>query len=376
MQKRMIIMLIGLGILFGSIFLYKTISDFMFRSSMKKQPHLVAVSTMKVAYSLWEPKVVASGSIRAIRGVNVTTELAGMVQTIHFTPGATVKKNDVLVQLNADSEIAQLHSLEANAELAKITYQRDKAQYAIHAISKQILDNDAANLKNLTAQVAQQAAIVAKKTIRAPFSGRLGINQVNPGQYLNPGDKVVSLQTFDPIYVDFYVPQQTLFKLKVGQDTTVISNAFPHKSFHGKITTIDPALDVGTRNAEVEATIANPDHQLMSGMFGHVEILTGKPQKFITVPKTAITFNAYGNIVYIVRQARQDKQKKTILIAKQRFVVSGEERGDQIKILQGLKEGDVIVTSGQLKLKNGSQVTINNTIKIPNNPAPTLKNNH
>ena len=284
--------------------------------------------------------------------------------------------NELLVQLNADNDIALLNSLKANAELAKTTYLRDKAQYAIHAVSKQTLDNDVANMKSFQAQVAQQAAIVEKKSIKAPFAGHLGINHVNPGQYVNPGDPVVSLQTLDPIYADFYMPQQNLAKLNVGQEVSITTDAFPNKTFTGKITTIDPAVDVNTRNVEVEATIANPNNELKPGMFGNADVIIGNAKPYLTIPQSALSFNPYGDIVFIIRKNGEDKNKQPILIAKQHFVTSGETRGEQIKILKGLKEGDEIVTSGQLKLKNGNQVAINNTIVPSNSERPKLKNNH
>ena len=205
-----------------------------------------------------------------------------MVKYIYFTPGAAVQQGTVLVQLNADSDVAQLLALQATAELARITYERDKAQYAFKAVSKQTVDADIQNLKNAQAQVAQQAATVAKKTIRAPFTGRLGISAVNPGQYLNPGDKIVTLQTLDPIYVDFYLPQQALAQLQMGQAVAVTTDTFPHQIFNGKITTIDPAVDTSTRNVEVEATLSNPKYQLTPGMFAAAEVDTGvsiKPKK-------------------------------------------------------------------------------------------------
>ena len=375
MHKRMKIMLLVVGILFGSIILYKVMVGVIIKHAMAKQSKVITVSAMTVDYSVWQTKLTSTGSVRAIRGVNVTTELAGMVEEIYFKPGARVLKNDLLVQLNADNEIAQLHALEANAQLAKLTYERDKAQFAIKAVSKQLLDTDAANLKSLKAQVAQQAAIVAKKTIRAPFKGRLGINNVNPGQYINPGDNIVSLQALDPIYVDFYLPQQTLANLKVGQLVSVSSNTYPDKSYTGNITTINPAIEVSTRNVEVEATLANKEEELIPGMFANVAITTGKPTSFLTVPQTAISFNPYGNVVYIVRKKNQEKEEP-ILTVSQHFVTTGETRGEQIQVLKGLKKGDVLVTSGQLKLKNKSQVVINNKIAPTNNPAPKLKNDH
>lgn len=377
MSKQMKIMLISVGILFGCIFIFQGFKSFMISRALSSNKNIVTpVSAMKLEYQLWQPQLKASGSLRAVRGVNVTTELAALVKTINFTPGAYVKEGELLVQLNADSDIAQLHALEANAELAKTIYVRDKAQYAVKAISKVTLDTDAANLKNLQAQVAQQAAIVAKKTIRAPFEGRLGICLINPGQYINTGDKIVNLQSLDPIYVDFYVPQQELTRLKVGQTVNITSNMHPDRAFTGTITTIDPGIDPATRNVQVEATIANPTHELTPGMFASVQVDIGEPQRYLTLPQTAITFNPYGNIAFIIRESGKDKKGKPILKATQTFVTTGETRGDQITVLTGLKEGDLIVTSGQLKLKNGSAVVINNAIVPANNPTPQVKNEH
>lgn len=376
MKKRMIIMLIGVGILFGCIIIYKVVISIITSRMMAANQPISTVSTMKASSSIWQPTLSASGSTRAIRGVNVTTQLAGMVQTIYFTPGADINNGDILVQQNADNEIATLHSLQASAELARITYERDKQQFAIKAISKQVLDSDLQNLKNFEAQVKAQAATVEKKTIRAPFTGRLGINLVNPGQFLNPGDSVVTLQTLDPIYVDFFMPQQTLSQFKLHDAVTVHSDAFPNKTFPGKITTINPIVSVDTRNVQVEATIDNPTHELLPGMYATVTITAGKPAKHITLPQSALSFNPYGSLVYLVRESGKDSNGKPILIARQSFVITGETRGDQIAILSGLKEGETVVTSGQLKLKNGSRIVINNKVQPPNNPSPTLPNEY
>ncbi|HSW70171.1 MAG TPA: efflux RND transporter periplasmic adaptor subunit [Gammaproteobacteria bacterium] len=369
-------MLISLSVLFGSIIIYKIIMGLLIQHFMaaNKSP-IVTVSTMKINYQSWQPKLIAAGSVRAIRGVNVTTQLAGMVSEIYFKPGQDVLENTVLVQLNADSDVAALQALEANAELAKVTYDRDLAQYKLKAISKAVLDADVANMKNTTALAAQQAAIVAKKTIRAPFSGRLGISQINPGQYINPGDPITMLQTLDPIYVDFFVPQQSLAALKNGLSVSIVTETFPSRTFTGKITTINPGVDVSTRNVEVEATIDNPQHELAPGMFVTATVTLGEPQNYLTLPQTAVAFNPYGELVYIIQEKGKDK-KGTILEARQTFVTTGETRGDQIVVLKGLQQGQQVVTSGQLKLKNGSRVEINNTIQPPNNPVPQLPNNH
>lgn len=364
-------MLISVGILFGGIFLFQIIKSIIIKKAMlSHQGPAVSVSTAVVTNQNWQPKIKASGSLRAVQGVDVTTEIAGLVRAIRFIPGSTVTQGDTLVELNNDAEIAELHARQASAELAKITYNRDKEQFAIKAISQATLDTDMANVKNTEAQVAAQAALLAKKTILAPFSGKLGICLVNLGQYLNPGDKIVTLQSLDPIYVDFYVPQQKIVQLEKNQSVILKTDSYPNKNFEGKITTINPAVDSDTRNIEVEATLANPENSLLPGMFGQVEVDLNNGQQFLTVPQTAISFNPYGELVYIVKETK-DKKGKSTFIAAESFVTVGEKRGDQIAVLTGLKEGDVVVTSGQLKLKNGSFVVINNSVIPTDNPHPT-----
>lgn len=369
MKKAMIIMLIIVGILFGGIFGYKAIKGLMishYMASMGAPPVYVAAADVK--YANWQAQYKAAGNIRAVLGVNVTTELAGMVRTIYFTPGAMVKKGDLLVQLDVDADTAHLQALQANAELAAVTEKRDKAQYKVKAISKATLDADEANLKSALAQVAQQEAVIAQKTIRAPFDGHLGISAVNPGQYINPGDKVTMLQTLDPIYVDFYVPQQALSSIKTGQPVTITVDTFPNLKFNGTVSTINPGLDSSVRNVEAEATIPNPNYQLAPGMFASVTVNIGKPEAHLTLPVSAISFNPYGEVVYILQEIHKDSKSKPELVAKETFVTTGDKRGDQIAILKGLKEGDKVVASGQLKLKNGSVVIINDKL-AENNPA-------
>lgn len=369
-------MLIGVGILFGLIFIYKVFMEIMIRRYIASQSRVVTVSAMKVDFAPWQSQFKAIGSLRAIKGVNVTSGLAGNVDTIAFTPGSTVVEGALLVQLNIDSDVALLHSLEATTDLAKITYKRDQGQFAIKAISKEVLDTDAANLKNYQAQVAQQEAIIAKKIIRAPFSGRLGVSAVNPGQYINPGDKVVSLQQLDPIYADFYVPQQALEQLRVGQKVFLSSDSFPKKKFTGTITTIDPIVDTATRNVQVEATISNPQLELLPGMFVSIIVETAEPKHFLTLPQTAVTFNPYGSVVFIIKPKGTDKKDKDKKVVHQIFVKTGETRGDQVIILDGLKQNDEVVTSGQLKLKNDTEVTIDNSVAPINNPDSILLNDH
>lgn len=368
-------MLCSVGLLFALIFGWKSFKAIMNQQYLTgMQQPAVTVSAVKIVNQEWQPQLNAVGSLRAKVGVNVTTEMAGMVQSMSFTPGTEVKKGAVLIQLNAGTELGRLHALQAQVELAKITFQRDKAQFKANAVSKQIVDSDEWNLKNLQAQVEQQTATVEKKTIRAPFSGHIGINNVNLGQYLNVGDVITTLQALDPLYADFYLPQQALAQLKMGQAVHVVTDTFPDQKFKGTITTIQPAVDTATRNVLVEATVPNPDFKLKPGMFVQVAVNAAKPQNYLTVPQSAISFNPYGDLVFIIKDSgKKDKNNKQILIAKQIFVTVGETRGDQIAVLKGLKEGDIVVTSGQLKLKNGSTVVINNTIQLPNEAAPNAQ---
>jgi membrane fusion protein (multidrug efflux system) len=364
------------------------------------KPGPQTVSTIKASLLDWQPQRVGVGTMVAVRGVDVTTEIAGLVRSIHFKSGQDVKAGDLLVQLNADSDIAQLNSLQAAAELSAVTLKRDQAQLAGQAVAQAVVDNDLADLKSKKALVAQQAALVDKKTIRAPFAGRLGITSVNPGQYLNPGDKIVTLQTIDPIYVDFTLPQQQLAGLVVGQSVNVVSDSYPGELFPGKISAINPKVDPATRNVTIEATLANAQGRLLPGMFARVNVDVGDKERHLTLPQTAITYNPYGSTVFVVVSAAEfkaaadakdappakdekDKGAKAApapapagapasgLVAQQVFVTTGQTRGDQVAILSGIQEGQEVVTSGQLKLKNGTPVEINNTVQPANSPNPT-----
>lgn len=377
MEKPLLKMLLIVGIVFGCLFGYKGINALMMKWFLSSQSApTMTVSTTKASYSHWVPELKAVGTGSAVLGVNITAQLGGMVQTIYFKDGDMVKKGDTLIQQNADPNIALLHSLEANAELARITYERDSKQYKVKAVSKQQVDSDLQNWKSLIAQVDQQKAIVQQLIITAPFDGRLGISSVNPGQYLSPGDAIVTLQSLDPIYIDFYLPQQALSQLQLGQTVNATIDAFTGKVFNGKITAINPVVDTSTRNVQVRATFENPDNLILPGMFANVAVVTDKSEELLTLPQTAISFNPYGSIAYIVKETGKDKNNQPILTANQVFVTTGDSRGDQIAVLTGIQEGDEIVTSGQLKLKNGSHVAINNKVQPSDNPNPAVPNEH
>ena len=373
MKKRMVIMLVAVAVLLGGIVGFNFFKGYMMQKYMASAPVPPAtVSATTADYQQWQPQLSAVGTLRAVRGVDVTTEVAGLVRSIEFKSGEEVKAGQVLVQLNADSDVAQLHALEAAADLAATVYERDKAQLAAEVISKAQVDTDAADLKSKRAQVAQQAALVEKKTIRAPFAGKLGITTVNPGQYLNAGDKVVTLQTIDPIYIDFNLPQQQLPQISLGQKVSLSADAYPGTAFEGKVNAINPRVDANTRNVQIEATVPNARRQLLPGMFATVKVNTGDEQRYLTLPQTALTYNPYGSTVFVIKPSdKKDDKGNAVLTAQQVFVTPGPTRGDQVAILKGVDPGAQIVTSGQVKLKNGMPVVVNNAVQPANSPNPT-----
>ena len=372
LQRRMIIMLCGVFLLLGLIFAFNQFKTFMikhFISGMGLPP--ATVSTKVIAAEPWQPKLTSVGNIRAFRGVDLSTEIGGLVLTVPIKSGIDVKEGDLLIKLNDASDVAQLNSLKAMADLAKVINERDKQQLAIQAISKNVFDTSKADAKSKQAQVEAQIALVAKKNLKAPFSGRVGIVSINPGQFVNPGDKLLTLQTLDPIFVDFNLPQSNAEQIQVGQEIVVTTDAFKDASFTGKITAVSPKVDANTRNIQVEAQIANPDKKVLPGMFANVNIKLGDEVKLLTLPQTAVTYNPYGSTVFIAKPTgKKDKQGNPALEAQQVFVTTGAARGDQVSILKGLDEGATVVTSGQLKIKNGTPLIINNKVQPSNSPDP------
>lgn len=375
MKKRMIIMLASVGIVFGLIFGYQQFGAYMMKKWLAGNGLPPAtVTTMKAAYTDWQPEVRSVGTLRALHGVDVLSEVAGIVKALHFKPGVRVKAGALLIELDADEEQAQLDAALAAAELASITYKRDKAQFKVKAVSQSQLDMDKADLKVKRAQAAQLRAIVDKKHIRAPFAGRIGVSTISPGQYLKPGDLIVSLQENNPIMVDFNVPQIQLAELKAGQKVELISNAYGERKFTGEVTAIDSRVSTSTRTVKVEAKVANPAGELLSGMYGEVRVQTRHSERFLTLPQTAVSYNAYGSTIFLAKPApASDKaagDKPSLPLAEQVFVKTGMTRGDQIAVLGGIKEGDVVVTSGQMKLKNGTPLIVNNSVQPAFDPAP------
>jgi membrane fusion protein, multidrug efflux system len=361
--KRLLIMLIMVGLLLGAIFGFINFKGKMMKqymASMATAPQ--TVSTMTASLQEWQPEQTTIASLTAVQGADLSAEVAGIVAEIFFQQGDKVAAGTPLVQLRDYDELAKLQVLKAQAELARITYQRNQAQFAVKAVSQQTLDDNKAQLAQATASVAQQQALVNKKLIRAPFAGRLGIRKVDVGQYLDAGAAIVTLQALDSLYVDFSLPQQMLAKIALGQSVKIKVDAYPNQEFSAKVIVINPKVDTNTRNLQVRAVLKNPDQQLLAGMYATVNIATDTPQRWITLPNSAVSFNSYGSTVFIIEKNNDQ------LIAKQVFVTTGATRGDQVSVLKGINEGDTVVTSGQIKLRNGSIVLINNTVQ-PNNNA-------
>ncbi len=373
MIKRMLIMLVLVGAVLGGLFGFKSFVGGKIKEAMAGMANMPqTVSAAKAETSDWQPRIDAVGSLRAVRGAELSLEVPGVVEEITFDSGDQVKAGQVLLALRKDDEVAKLQSLEATAQLAQITYDRDVKQLKAQAISQAIVDNDEANLRNAKAQVAQQKAIVEKKTLRAPFDGKLGLRQVDLGQFLSAGTVIATLQSLDPIYVDFLLPQQAVAQIAVGETVRAKIDAFPGRTFEGKITAINPKIETASRNVQVRATVANADQKLLPGMFATVELDTGAAQRLVTLPQTAVAYNPYGSLVYIVDDKNKGPDGKPQLVARQVFVTTGATRGDQVSILKGVAEGDMVVTSGQIKLRNGVPLIVDNRVVPTNDPAPKI----
>jgi membrane fusion protein (multidrug efflux system) len=374
MINRMVLMLLLAGVLFGAIFGFQAFKARMIKKFMTSQgAPLQTVSTTQAKVLEWQPTLAAIGTLRAERGADIAPEVAGLIVAIRFSSGDEVEAGAPLVQLNNASEAAQLESLKATAQLAEINYRRDVEQLHKGFVTQAVVDTDAANLKAAKAHVDEQQALLDKKLVRAPFAGRLGIRAVDLGQYVAAGTKLVTLQSLDPIFVDFSVPQSQLARVGLGQKVSVATDALPGERFEGAIAAADARVDPATRNVQLRASLRNPAHKLLPGMFVYVDVQSGAAQRFLTVPQTAISFNPYGNTVFVVEKKGEGPDGKPQLVATQRFVTTGATRGDQIAVLTGVKEGETVVSAGQLKLRNNVPVRIDNAVQPSNAAAPQPK---
>jgi len=371
MAKPMAIMLAIVALVFGGLYGFNAFRNMMikqFLAGMANPPQTVSVTT--AAFQDWRPKLTAVGSFRAVNGADLSLEASGIVEKIHFQSGEEAAEGQLLLELRKDTDLAKLASQKAAAELAGINLRRDQAQLKIHAASQATVDTDLANLKSAEAEVAQQEAVIAQKTLRAPFAGRLGIRAVDLGQYIGAGSVIVTLQALDPIYLDFTLPQQALNGTEVGQPIDATVDAFPGKTFTGKIVAINSKVDQASRNVQVRASLANADHKLAPGMFASIEIVTGKAERLITLPQTAIVYAPFGNSVFLVQKSGATGDKGPGLSAQQTFVRLGATRGDEVAVLEGVTEGATVVTAGQVKLRNGSPLLISETSQPPVDADP------
>jgi membrane fusion protein (multidrug efflux system) len=342
------------------------------RMAMMKIPP-ATVSTVTAALADWQHHLHAVGSLAAVQGVTVSNQIEGAVAIVSFESGQRVQAGDLLVQQDISADTAQLRGFEAQAELARLTLVRAKELRAKETNSQADLDSAEAQFKAAVAAADNERAIIAKKTIRAPFSGILGIRQVNIGQFLPAGGSIVSLQALDPIYANFSLPQQDLGVLRAGQTVRMTVDAYPGAVFEGKVNALESRVDDASRNILVEATYANADARLVPGMYASVDVVLPGADHLVTLPESAIVYNPYGNAVYVVERSRSGSGEES-LVARQHFVTLGDTRGDQVSVVKGVKPGDEVVTAGQLKLHNGSPIVVNNSVQAPSDPAPTPPN--
>ena len=371
-RKRMIVMLAVVGIVLGLVFGFQVFKGIMIKKFMSGNIPVQTVSTTVAKTEDWQPTVTAVGSLRAVRGADLSFEVPGIVDEVDFKSGDEVKAGTVLMRLRSEDDQARLASLQAAADLAATTLARDKKQFEAKAISQAALDVAASNAKTSQAAVAEARATLNKKIVRAPFDGKVGVRLVDVGQYLNPGTAVVTLQSLDPIYADFYIPPQQAGQITVGEKAQIRTDADAATHFEGEISAINPKVETNSRNVLVRATLRNPGAKLLPGTSVNIEINSGKASRYITVPQTAVTYNPYGNTVFLAVEDpnQKDEKGKAKLVARQAFVVTGPTRGDQVAVFEGLKEGDTVVTSGQLKIQNGSLLVVNNSVQPTNNPKP------
>jgi membrane fusion protein, multidrug efflux system len=383
-KKRMMWMLIGTAVIFGGVFAVKAFMNVgmnQFFDNMPQPPASVSAAVAKA--ERWRDGAEAVGTFVAVNGADVTTEAGGVIREILFEPGQRVRAGTVLVRLNTANEEATLRALDAAAKLAVSQRERWRELGQQKLVSQADVEQRAADAASALAQVEAQRALISQKTIRAPFDGTLGIRKANLGQFIAPGSPIVNLQSISPIFLDFTLPQQRMGQLVEGTAIRATVDSLPGRTFDGRITAIEPLIDTETRSVKVQATFLNGDSALRPGTFAKVGFDLGGEQSVIVIPQTAVSFNPYGNAVYVIRETRygadeKDTQGKPLtgvkLVVQQRFIKTGATRGDLVAVTEGLKPGERVVTSGLLKLRNDATVTINNTVQPAADAAPKPDN--
>ena len=369
MRKRMLILvaaLLAFTIAVGSYKFFQIKAAI--AAGMAWTPPPEAVTTVVASSEKWPATLSPIGTVAAVHGVTVSADLPGIVESITFDSGRNVKAGDVLVRLDTSQERAQLAAAQAAAELAKLNADRTQKLFEKQVISQAEFDQTNAELKQAEAHVGEIQAVIERKTIHAPFSGTLGIRRVNVGQYLTAGDPIVPLQSMDPVYVNFTVPQQQLAELRLGAPVRVSAESLAAGPI-GHITAINSQVDESTRNVQIQATFENPRGTLRPGMFVNVEVSVGSGEPVVALPASAISYAPYGNSVFVVAEMKSPRGQ-TYKGVEQRFVTLGAGRGDQVAVVSGVHAGDEVVTSGVFKLRNGAAVLVNNKVRPSNNPAP------
>ena len=329
------------------------------------------VSSAVVKEEDWAPTLSAIGSVSAVQGAVVSTELGGIVAEIDFQNGGVAKKDDVLMRLDSSAEEAQLHTAQADLELAKANLERERDLAARKVVSKQELDAAESTFGQKQGAVDNMRSFITKKQVRAPFDGMLGIRQVNVGQMINSGQQVVQLTALDRVYVDFALPQQNIPQLATGYEARVHADALPGREFKGKVNALNSMVDTVTRNVGIQATLENPDHALVPGMFVKVDVILPEKSKTLVIPGSAVSYAPYGNSVFVIENKKDPNTGKESQSLRQVFVRIGEARGDFVSVTQGLKAGETVVSTGVFKLRNGMAVTVNNDLA----PKPQLNPN-
>jgi membrane fusion protein, multidrug efflux system len=374
MAKRLILTLVVVALVIAGLgyFKLRQVQAAIKQSAFTPPPE--AVTTVVAKQETWPSTMSVVGSTVAVHGVTVSADLPGTVDKINFESGGFVHEGDVLLQLDTRQERAQLAAMEAQRDLAKINYGRMNELVKQGVLAKAEYDKASADQRQTEANVGEIKATIERKTIRAPFSGILGIRQANLGQYLAAGAPIVSLQSLNPIYANFSVPQQTIARMRVGEKVTITSDAVPGRSFTGRVNAFESTVDESTRNVQVQATLANPEGKLRPGMFVQVEVGVGANTRVFPIPASAISYAPFGDSVYIVTDLK-GANGSTYRGVRQQFVKVADTRGDQAGIISGLNQGDEVVTSGAFKLRNGAAVAVNNKVQPGNNPSPKPEDN-
>jgi membrane fusion protein (multidrug efflux system) len=344
----------------------------MVKMGAKMVPPPETVTSAEVRPAEWQPMLTSVGSIAPVQGATISAEVPGTVSEIAFKSGAEVKKGDILVRIDASAEEAQLRSAEADASLAKADLDRSRDLAQRKVISAAEFDAAESKFKQKVAAVDNIKSIIVKKNIAAPFDGRAGIREVNAGQMIPAGQSIVAVQTLDPVFADFAMPQQRVAGIEPGLEVSVTSDAFPGEQFKGKLTAVDSSVNLITRNVTLQATLSNPEHKLKPGMFARISVLLPQKKPVLVIPATAIAYAPYGNSVYVIEQKKDEKTSEEATTIRQQFVRTGETRGDFVEVTDGAKQGDQIVSTGLFKLRNGMAVHVDNKLapKLQESPKP------